>query len=73
MPYNQLPDLLGSADCHLVIQKGAADAVLPSVDNILAVGGNSVITASPDTTLGKLRKDFLKLLFWWNLSQLKLL
>tara|TARA_B100000161_G_scaffold252040_1_gene211552 strand:+ start:15569 stop:16783 length:1215 start_codon:yes stop_codon:yes gene_type:complete len=60
VPYNQLPDLLGSADCHLVIQKkGAADAVLPSkLTNILAVGGNSVITASPDTTLGKLCKDF---------------
>ena len=60
VPYNQLPDLLGSADCHLVIQKkGAADAVLPSkLTNILAVGGNSVITAKADTTLGILCKDF---------------
>lgn len=60
VPYSQLPDLLASADCHLVIQKkGAADAVLPSkLTNILAVGGNSVITAKPDTTLGILCKDF---------------
>lgn len=52
-PYEDLPDLLASADCHLVIQKrGAADAVLPSkLTNILAVGGNAVITADPDTTL----------------------
>jgi len=39
--------LLASADGHLVIQKrGAADAVLPSkLTNILAAGGNAVITA----------------------------
>lgn len=55
-PYEQLPALLASADCHLVIQKrGAADAVLPSkLTNILAVGGNAVITADPDTSLGVL-------------------
>lgn len=55
-PYEDLPALLASADCHLVIQKrGAADAVLPSkLTNILAVGGNSVITADPETTLGLL-------------------
>lgn len=60
LPYDQLPILLGSADCHLVIQKkGAADAVLPSkLTNILAVGGNSVITAVPDTTLGLLCKEY---------------
>jgi colanic acid biosynthesis glycosyl transferase WcaI len=60
VPYNKLPDLLGSADCHLVIEKkGAADLVLPSkLTNILAVGGNSVITAKPDTTLGILCKDY---------------
>ncbi|MDT9046922.1 colanic acid biosynthesis glycosyltransferase WcaI, partial [Escherichia coli] len=42
--------------CHLVIQKrGAADAVLPSkLTNILAVGGNAVITAEHDTELGQL-------------------
>ncbi|QTQ33545.1 Uncharactierzed protein [Aromatoleum bremense] len=52
-----LPVLLASADCHhLVIQKrGAADAVLPSkLTNILAAGGNAVITADADTTLGVL-------------------
>lgn len=60
LPYKLLPILLASADCHLVIQKkGAADAVLPSkLTNILAVGGNAVITASPSTTLGILCGDF---------------
>ncbi|WP_312153536.1 colanic acid biosynthesis fucosyltransferase WcaI [Atlantibacter hermannii] len=55
-PYADLPALLALADCHLVIQRrGAADAVLPSkLTNILAVGGNAVITAEPDTELGQL-------------------
>lgn len=55
-PYELLPALLASADCHLVVQrKGIADAVLPSkLTNILAVGGNAVITAEADTTLGML-------------------
>lgn len=54
--YDNLPLLLASADCHLVIQRrGAADSVLPSkLTNILAVGGNAVITADPTTTLGML-------------------
>jgi colanic acid biosynthesis glycosyl transferase WcaI len=60
LPHSKLPSLLASADCHLVIQKkGAADAVLPSkLTNILAVGGNSVITALSDTTLGILCEEF---------------
>lgn len=55
-PYEFLPALLKIADCHLIIQRrGAADAVLPSkLTNILAVGGNSVITAESDTELGLL-------------------
>ena len=55
-PYEELPALLASADCHLVIQKrGVADAVLPSkLTNILAVGGNALITADPETSLGLL-------------------
>jgi len=59
-PYDLLPTLLASADLHLVIQRrGAADAVLPSkLTNILAVGGNSVITADPDTSLGQLCRDY---------------
>ncbi|GGC06719.1 colanic acid biosynthesis glycosyltransferase WcaI [Marinobacterium zhoushanense] len=59
-PYELLPSLLASADCHLVVQKrGAADAVLPSkLTNILAVGGNAVITADPDTTLGILCEKY---------------
>lgn len=54
--YDALPALLSMADCHLVIQKrGAADAVLPSkLTNILAVGGNAVITAEAETELGQL-------------------
>ena len=59
-PYEDLPALLASADCHLVIQKrGAADAVLPSkLTNILAVGGNALITADPDTSLGLLCTEY---------------
>ena len=54
--YENLPALLASAHIHLVVQKrGAADAVLPSkLTNILAVGGNALITADASTTLGKL-------------------
>ncbi|MFG0802583.1 colanic acid biosynthesis fucosyltransferase WcaI [Leclercia sp. GLN_9] len=54
--YDALPALLKMADCHLVVQKrGAADAVLPSkLTNILAVGGNAVITAESHTELGQL-------------------
>lgn len=59
-PYDALPALLKMADCHLVIQKrGAADAVLPSkLTNILAVGGNAVITAENDTELGQLCQNY---------------
>lgn len=57
--YEDLPALLAIGDCHLVIQKrGAADAVLPSkLTNILAVGGNAVITAESQTELGQLCLD----------------
>jgi len=57
--YDALPALLKMADCHLVVQKrGAADAVLPSkLTNILAVGGNAVITAEAHTELGQLCTD----------------
>ncbi len=53
-PFDLLPSILGAADCHLVVQrKGVADAVLPSkLTNILAVGGNAVITAEEETELG---------------------
>jgi colanic acid biosynthesis glycosyl transferase WcaI len=58
--WDALPTLLASADVHLVIQKrGAADAVLPSkLTNILAVGGNSIISADPDTSLGELCANY---------------
>ena len=54
-PYEDLPKLLKSVDCHLVVQKiGISDAVLPSkLTGILASGINSVITAKKDTSLGK--------------------
>lgn len=57
----ELPTLLASADCHLVIQKkGVADAVLPSkLTNIMAVGGNAVITAEATTELGFLCKEYI--------------
>ena len=55
-PYESLPALLAMADVHLVVQRrGAADVVLPSkLTAILAAGGHAVITADPDTELGKL-------------------
>lgn len=55
--YDALPALLKMGDCHLVVQKrGAADAVLPSkLTNILAVGGNAVITAETHRTGAALR------------------
>ena len=58
--YDALPALLKMGDCHLVVQKrGAADAVLPSkLTNILAVGGNAVITAEAHTELGQLCDTF---------------
>ncbi|MBK1833646.1 glycosyltransferase [Roseibacillus ishigakijimensis] len=59
-PYEDLPDLLRSADVHLVIQKkGAADAVLPSkLTSILAVGGEAIITAESETELGRLGQNY---------------
>lgn len=58
--YEDLPVLLASADVHLVVQKrGVADAVLPSkLTNILAAGGNAVITADAGTTLAALCNEF---------------
>jgi colanic acid biosynthesis glycosyl transferase WcaI len=58
--YAELPKLLASANVHLVIQKrGVADAVLPSkLTNILAAGGNVVITADENSTLGQLSIEF---------------
>jgi colanic acid biosynthesis glycosyl transferase WcaI len=54
--YEDLPILLKSVDCHLIVQKsGIAGSVLPSkLTNILASGVNSVITARKNTSLGRL-------------------
>jgi len=59
-PYEKLPQLLSLADVHLVIQNpGVADAVLPSkLTNILAVGGNAVITTTDDTEMGHLIEHY---------------
>lgn len=58
-PMANFPNLLASADVHLVVQKrGAADAVMPSkLTGILATGGYSVITADECTELGRLVRD----------------
>jgi len=55
-PYSDFPRLLAMADVHLIIQKpDVANAVLPSkLTNILAVGGNAVITTNSDTEIGRL-------------------
>jgi colanic acid biosynthesis glycosyl transferase WcaI len=59
-PWERVPEMLALADIHLVVQKkGAADAVLPSkLTNILSAGGHTLVTAEPDTELGKLAERF---------------
>jgi colanic acid biosynthesis glycosyl transferase WcaI len=58
--WEDVPAMLAMADVHLVVQKkGAADAVLPSkLTNILAAGGNAVVTAEKETELGQLTVKF---------------
>jgi len=58
-PNDVFPLLLASADCHLVLQKRfPGEAFFPSkLTNILAVGGNSLISADRDTTLAKLCEE----------------
>lgn len=58
--YEDLPKLLAMADAHLIVQKPSlANAVLPSkLTNILAVGGNAVITTSKETEMGRLVDEF---------------
>jgi colanic acid biosynthesis glycosyl transferase WcaI len=58
--WERVPEMLALADIHLVVQKkGAADAVLPSkLTNILSAGGHALVTAEPDTELGKLAERF---------------
>jgi colanic acid biosynthesis glycosyl transferase WcaI len=59
-PYESLPKLLDMADAHLVVQNpDIANAVLPSkLTNILAVGGNAVITTHSNTEIGRLLEEF---------------
>lgn len=56
----KLPALLSMAHIHLVIQKrNVADSVLPSkLTNILAVGGNAIVTAEKQTELGKIAEMY---------------
>lgn len=52
-PLDLFNDFLNMADVHLILQKaGASDLVMPSkLTNILAVGGLSIITAEPGSSL----------------------
>ncbi|MBT82155.1 MAG: colanic acid biosynthesis glycosyltransferase WcaI [Alteromonadaceae bacterium] len=52
--WEDVPKLLAMADIHVVLQRaGAADAVLPSkLTNILAAGGQAIVTCEKDTELG---------------------
>lgn len=58
-PSDIFNQLLNYVDCHLIIQKKqAADLLLPSkLTNILAVGGLSIITAEPGTSLFEIVKN----------------
>jgi colanic acid biosynthesis glycosyl transferase WcaI len=58
-PWEDVPQILAMADVHLVVQKhGAADAVLPSkLTNILSAGGHALVTADPDTELGRIAEN----------------
>ena len=58
-PWERVPDLLASADIHLVIQKREASGlVMPSkTTNILASGRPMLATADPGTALHSLVKD----------------
>lgn len=55
----EMPGLLAAADLHLVVQKrGGADLAMPSkLAWSLAVGGRVVVTADPDTDLGRLSSE----------------
>ncbi len=52
-PFEKLNSLLNMADLHLVLQKdGASDLVMPSkLSTIFAVGGVSIVTAKPGSSL----------------------
>ena len=59
-PWELVPQILTLADVHLVVQKkGVADAVLPSkLTNILAAGGNALVTAEQNTELGEIARRY---------------
>ena len=58
-PYEQLGELLRSADLHLILQSSEVeDLVMPSkLTSILAVGGTSLLTAHQGTELGLLLEN----------------
>ncbi len=59
-PWGQVPKMLCMATCHLVIQRlGVSEAVLPSkLTNILACGGNSVVSSESGSELASLADNF---------------
>lgn len=59
-PYEDLPNLLATADLHLVLQKkSASDLVMPSkLTGIVASGGVPIVTAVKGTTLYQVVSDF---------------
>jgi colanic acid biosynthesis glycosyl transferase WcaI len=59
-PYDQIPALMMLGDVHLVLQKkGVADLVMPSkLTTILSAGGHTLITAEPESELGRLCQKY---------------
>ncbi len=57
--YDALPALLKMGDCHLVVQtRRGRCRIAVETTNILAVGGNAVITAEAHTEPGSFAKPF---------------
>lgn len=58
-PYTLLPELLATADVHLIVQKRAAsDIVMPSkLTTILGAGGASIVTADTGSSLASIILD----------------
>ena len=59
-PWSLMPEILSMADVHLVTQRrDAADIVMPSkLTNILSAGGHALVTADPETELGRIAKRY---------------
>ncbi len=59
VPEGEAAAFFSAADLHVVVQRrGAADLVMPSkLAGILSVGGRALVTADPDTELGRLARE----------------